>query len=95
MSMTVCGRCARRYDRDVHYFSLCPECYDAVGLYGDADSSKFWRLTAAWLNNEWTVEEMKELADSGAGQRIVEDILEAMDVGMKIRLLRREINKME
>ena len=93
--MMVCGRCGRKYDRDKVFHSLCGECYDEVGLYGDADSSKFWRIASTWMNTNWTEPELKDLADSAGGQQIIKDLLEVMDVSMKIRLLKKQIADMD
>ena len=93
--MTICARCGKRFDPNQNYHSLCGECSDEVGISYDADNSKFWKMASTWMNNKWTYEEMKELADSAAGQQIVKDILGSMDLTMKIRLLKKQIADME
>lgn len=93
--MVRCGRCARRYDKDIQYHILCDECYDEVGIYGDSDSSKFWRFMAYWANENATPEEMKEAADCAVGQEIIRKLLDSMDVGMKFKLLKSEVSKLQ
>ena len=89
-----CGRCGKKYEQGQSYFVLCEECWDEIGLLGDSDSMKFWRTASAWANGDFTREELEELADSAVGQEIIKQILEYMDVAMKLRLIRQELEKL-
>ena len=93
--MIRCARCTNKFLPEETFHMLCPECWEIVGLYGDSDSMKFWRTAGSWVNGDWTEEELKELADSAAGQEIVKDVLSHMDVGMRIRLLKQQVKELE
>lgn len=91
-------RCARHgglFEPEAEYHILCPDCWSEVGLYGDSESLKFWRTASQWANGNWTQEELKELADSAIGQEILQDLLDAMDIGMKLKLFNQEVRKMQ
>jgi hypothetical protein len=93
MSRIRCSRCTKKFDADQDYHSLCPDCWQEIGLYGDQEALRFWGAVGKLLNGEWTDEESKELADSAAGQEILKWLLDSMDIEMKIRLLKREVNQ--
>ena len=91
----LCARCGKGFDPEFGHHVMCGECWDVCGLFGDEASLKFWRMAFNWVNGTWTDEELKELADSPVGQTMVKEIISAMDIGMRYRLLKQEITKLQ
>jgi len=81
------------FDPDMHYHTLCSDCWEQVGLYGDEAGLRFWKMASTWINGKWTDEELKELADSPVGQSMVKEIISAMDMEMRYRLIKQEAQK--
>jgi hypothetical protein len=90
-----CARCGKKFEPDQEWHFLCKEdvsgCWEEVGLFGDPEAIRFWRMASTWVNGEFPEEWVKELADSPVGQSLLKALLFQMDHDCKIKLLKKTI----
>jgi len=88
-----CARCGNKYQLEQPWHYLCGDCWQECGLFGDEESIRFWKIGSTFANGTWTDEEWKEFSDCAVGQEMLHELLDQMDVTMKLRLIRQELEK--
>ena len=97
--MKLCARCNNPFDPVLEYHVLCSKydhnCdTDSGVVFADPISSQPWKGISLLINWKGSTAEMKEVADSPALFKFMEELLEHKDMDTRIQWLKRQIERL-
>jgi hypothetical protein len=91
----LCSVCAETFYPEQKHFFICDTCKDVYGLWGDTEYLRALRGISLLLNSKYTQEQAEEMAGFASIHKLVDEWIGEMDEESKLRLLKKQIKKME